>query len=106
MHNVSDSLSVYNYTSDREYAFLGERGLPVRRNVDFIAPTFAMSAGCRPITSDCAYSLKNLSNVTFTCPSYPAFFGNLAPRPIAISFFTDSTGRDNNMTYASANPFY
>jgi hypothetical protein len=127
LENAHDFLAVYNFTSDRDYAYLGGSTLDQkfsiynRNKFDFVSNTFALDTVCQPITSSCnffgnynglAISINkhelafNVSDVSFACNPQTAFSGNLGPRRIVLSFFTNSSAIDANVNNTSNNPFY
>jgi hypothetical protein len=107
---VHERYTIYNYS---EFAYVGKTSKKYfydRNSFDFITNAFAVSTTCKSIAPDCSMPVNdgllytyNISDIPFNCKSYSAFSGNLGINPLAVSYFTDASGADNNVTRTISN---
>lgn len=112
LSNISGTMIVpIHSTNQTQYAYIANPHTSRLSSLDYTVLTYAIHSQCAPVTSQCASSDDVIGVGTrYHCPF--AFQGMAstavgASNSVAMAYFTDSTGSDNNTDETSiGNPYY
>jgi hypothetical protein len=94
-----------------QFAYLGNAQLSRLASIDYTANTYAVNSQCTPVTTECKVGYSEAGvGAKYECPfefAGTAYTNAGAANSVTMSYFTDSSGQNNDTDSGSmSNPYY